>query len=476
VRISTVSIKADGMPGEILLAPINVDLTTNWLTVVTGENGTRKSLLLRLLAGAALDRPAFKASGHQTAETHISFVGEKPSKIFALSGTPSDRFPVVSGIPVTRAPTTFDVEAYSYFGPRYAGNVATRLRMITAVMHSLLRDPARTSDRARQVLTVLLHLGYSSAIRLSVEPHRKLRIKGDQARAAVLRTMASEIDDKLAMGKESSASLLRGFVSALMTEGPENAAAARLLSKPQTIDIDFRRPSTEDDIKARPMGDIANLLAAGFLVADELSFSRSNANEDAYSVSVDQDWVASNDLSSGQWQLINGLLNLALNVEDNSLVLVDEPENSLHPEWQREYVDLLRLTMSSVKGCHVVLATHSPLIAAGVRPDEGNLLRLLHAGDPKSIEVSPEFPVFGWLPGDVLQERFDMESARAPELVETANSALALLKNPGFDSVQLESLGRTLSRLAAGLPTTDPLLPALEAIVELALPGAQRPE
>jgi len=40
------------MPSKIQFVPDNSDSKTNWMTVVTGENGTRKSLLLRLLAGA----------------------------------------------------------------------------------------------------------------------------------------------------------------------------------------------------------------------------------------------------------------------------------------------------------------------------------------------------------------------------------------------------------------------------------------
>jgi len=476
VRISSATIKADGIPSQIQFAPNDSDSETNWLTVITGENGTRKSLLLRLLTGAALGRPTFKAAGHETAETSISFAGGQPSKIFALSGTPSDRFPVVTGIPITRTPTTFDVDAYSYFGPRYAGNVATRQRMITTVMYSLLRDPSRTAQRANQVMALLAHLGYSGRIRITVEPNRKLRQSSEQARLAALRSMASEIDDKLVVGQESYGSSLRGFVSALMTEGPETALASSILSSQRQIVIDLLRPSGWIGVEKQPMQEVAQMLAAGFLVASDLSMSPLDVDEDNSEPWSDRDWIESNDLSSGQWQLINGLLNLALNVEDRSLVLVDEPENSLHPEWQREYIDLLKQTMSAVDGCHVVLATHSPLIAAGVQPNEGNLLRIRNRTGKRAIEVSFEPPVFGWLPGDVLQERFDMESARAPELVHVANQALALLKIPNGDSVQLQSLGTTLSRLAAGLPTTDPLLPALEAIVEMALPGAQRSE
>lgn len=479
MRISTAAITAEGIPRTIDFVDSASDSETNWLTIVTGENGTRKSLLLRLLAGAALGRPTFKAPGHETTETRITYTGEQPQKVFALSGTPSDRFPVVSGIPVARTPTTFDIDAYAYFGPKYAGNVATRLRMITTVMYSLLRDPPRTDTRASQVSAVLEHLGYSGQILLLIEPSRKLGQKVNQARDATLSEMADELEKKLVSSKQDrgyQGLQLKNLISALKGAAPGREGLSALLSRSHRILIDLQKRSIVDGDKKPPMQEIAQLLAAGFLVADDLKLRRASDDGATESEATDRDWIASNDLSSGQWQLINCLLNLALNIEDKALVLVDEPENSLHPEWQREYVDLLKLTMSSAKGCHAVLATHSPLIAAGVKPNEGNILRLRHAADRSAIEVSLEPPVFGWLPGDVLQERFNMESARAPDLVQAANEALALLKSPDADRPQLRELGLTLSRLSAGLPTTDPLLPALEAIVELALSDAQNAE
>lgn len=68
--------------------------------------------------------------------------------------------------------------------------------------------------------------------------------------------------------------------------------------------------------------------------------------------------------SSGQLALISSLLFLITQAGRRPLILVDEPENSLHPNWQREYVDKLLAAMA-YRDATIVIATHAPLIVTG---------------------------------------------------------------------------------------------------------------
>ncbi|WP_368186501.1 AAA family ATPase [Aestuariibius sp. HNIBRBA575] len=43
--------------------------------------------------------------------------------------------------------------------------------------------------------------------------------------------------------------------------------------------------------------------------------------------------------SFGQLALISSMLFLATNVGRDPLIIIDEPENSLHPSWQWDYVE-----------------------------------------------------------------------------------------------------------------------------------------
>ncbi len=71
------------------------------------------------------------------------------------------------------------------------------------------------------------------------------------------------------------------------------------------------------------------------------------------------------DLSSGEQHELVLLFEMLFKIEQNSLVLIDEPEISLHVEWQERFLeDLLKVVKLS--NFDVIIATHSPEIIGGI--------------------------------------------------------------------------------------------------------------
>jgi len=67
------------------------------------------------------------------------------------------------------------------------------------------------------------------------------------------------------------------------------------------------------------------------------------------------------DLSSGEQHEVVILYELIFNAASNTLVLIDEPEISLHVSWQNDFLkDLMQII--KLKDIQVVIATHSPQI------------------------------------------------------------------------------------------------------------------
>lgn len=68
-----------------------------------------------------------------------------------------------------------------------------------------------------------------------------------------------------------------------------------------------------------------------------------------------------NQLSSGEQHEVVLLYELIFNAKQNILVLIDEPEISLHITWQKEFLnDLLKII--KIQNIQVLIATHSPSI------------------------------------------------------------------------------------------------------------------
>ena len=90
--------------------------------------------------------------------------------------------------------------------------------------------------------------------------------------------------------------------------------------------------------------------------------------------------VAAADLSSGEQHEMILMYELLFMVEDGDLVLIDEPEISLHVEWQMEFLSDLKEVLRA-SNIDVLLATHSVAIA---RVGEHGLVRLGSRGRSRS--------------------------------------------------------------------------------------------
>ncbi len=76
---------------------------------------------------------------------------------------------------------------------------------------------------------------------------------------------------------------------------------------------------------------------------------------------ADQSYTQLDSLSSGERQIV-GLIYSASRLADGDVVLVDEPEISLHIDWQRRILQAMNDQLPSEK--QLIVCTHSPVIAS----------------------------------------------------------------------------------------------------------------
>ena len=74
-----------------------------------------------------------------------------------------------------------------------------------------------------------------------------------------------------------------------------------------------------------------------------------------------QELISPRDLSSGEQHQLVLMYDLLMKVDEYSLVLIDEPEISLHVAWQKALLDDIR-SISELRHLRFIIATHSPQI------------------------------------------------------------------------------------------------------------------
>lgn len=113
-----------------------------------------------------------------------------------------------------------------------------------------------------------------------------------------------------------------------------------------------------DDIEL--FNDLALLSEFDLIDLEDVKFKKRNTGK----------YFLLSQASSGELSLLFTMSSIAGEIKDNSLILLDEPELSLNPEWQLKFLPLLLNVFSKYKNCHFIVATHSPNIVSTI--PEGN--------------------------------------------------------------------------------------------------------
>lgn len=80
-------------------------------------------------------------------------------------------------------------------------------------------------------------------------------------------------------------------------------------------------------------------------------------------------YTSISQLSSGEFSIFLRIMEISLYIENDSLILIDEPEIHLNPKWINKYYYILRKCFSNLN-CHFIIASQSPLIVGMFSKDQ----------------------------------------------------------------------------------------------------------
>ncbi len=183
------------------------------------------------------------------------------------------------------------------------------------------------------------------------------------------------------------------------------------------------------------------------------------------------------ELSEGEQQLLMVLGLLRFTREDESLFLLDEPDTHLNPAWSLEYLDLINAVVGDQPTSHVLIATHDPLVVAGLKREQvqlfkrdeesGRVVAVQPDRDPRGMGVAALLTseIYG------LRSQLDLQTL---ELLERKRALASKEKLSAMERDELAKLTVELGGADATLAVRDPLYPLFVEAMTKATTGETR--
>jgi predicted ATPase len=176
------------------------------------------------------------------------------------------------------------------------------------------------------------------------------------------------------------------------------------------------------------------------------------------------------ELSEGEQQLLMVLGLLRFIEEKEGLILLDEPDTHLNPAWGLEYTRLLNEHVADQETTQVIMASHDPLVVAGLIASEVQLMR--RDGDGRvSAEHPDEDPKGMGVAGLLTSELYGLRSSLDPDTLDALDRKRQLTikeDKSATDREELAKLNEQLGRLDFTHTVRDPLYkPFVNAMAQL---------
>ena len=142
-----------------------------------------------------------------------------------------------------------------------------------------------------------------------------------------------------------------------------------------------------------------------------------------------------NELSSGEKQLFLRTLAIKMLEPENSIIMIDEPELSLHPRWQQKIIDVYK---KIGKNNQIILATHSPHILGSVEK-ESIILLVKNKNGVVEVRTGENFGnSYGQTMERILEDIMGLETDRNPSVHELLNQVKEMVRNDNYENSEFE--------------------------------------
>lgn len=161
--------------------------------------------------------------------------------------------------------------------------------------------------------------------------------------------------------------------------------------------------------------------------------------------------------SSGEINAFASLIALFSTIDSGSLVLMDEPETSLHPNWQMQYINLLNGLLPELYSAHFVVCSHSHFLVSDLPTHKSQIISMENKNGIQAEALSQD--TYGWSAENILYRIFRLKTSRNYYMQSQLSLLLSLISKNSKDSGKIRDLTQELSTV--NISENDPLKPIL---------------
>ena len=349
-----------------------------------------------------------------------------------------DKFPVqkVNGSSQTR----YDVPYYKYVGAHVNGNMISSSAIAFRLLFALKEN---MDDRQRQNLSSILDfIGYDHTITLNYSIVLKSKKNGSVYDHVLQHVQKDKEYSKLTSEQRSNkVKELYDFY--------KNKEFAKQPTCNYDIDIDQNSLAANEDLNY-----IYKLKQYDLVQAASVVFYKNGKQ------------IASEEMSSGEFAMLSMVLSISTAASDShTLILIDEPELSLHPNWQMTIIDNLDRALKN-QVCHLLIATHSHMLVSDLPMNKSSVSQWEKDKDGNLIANRIEENTYGWSAEEVLLKVFKTATDRNRYFGERIAK---LLEQMGNNSITKEAVADELNELqeiSQHLSDVDPMKMVLNTIID----------
>lgn len=349
-----------------------------------------------------------------------------------------DKFPVqkVNGSSQTR----YDVPYYKYVGAHVNGNMISSSAIAFRLLFALKEN---MDDRQRQNLSSILDfIGYDHTITLNYSIVLKSKKNGSVYDHVLQHVQKDKEYSKLTSEQRSNkVKELYDFY--------KNKEFAKQPTCNYDIDIDQNSLAANEDLNY-----IYKLKQYDLVQATSVVFYKNGKQ------------IASEEMSSGEFAMLSMVLSISTASSDShTLILIDEPELSLHPNWQMTIIDNLDRALKD-QVCHLLIATHSHMLVSDLPMNRSSVSQWEKDDDGNLIANRIGENTYGWSAEEVLLKVFKTATDRNRYFGERIAK---LLEQMGNDTISKEAVADELNELqeiSQHLSEVDPMKMVLNTIID----------